>query len=136
MGITQVHVQDLALLLNTVADAVYFQLLLEAFGYADDHVVDECAGQTVQCTILLLIVRTGYGDGVAFNSNLHSRMNVTGQGAVLALDGDGISVELDLDAFRYCDRHSTNSRHVQYLLTIRTPGLRRRRSAREPSCRS
>ena len=42
-------------------------------------------------------------------------MDLTGQGAVLALDGDGVAVELYLNAFRYCDRCSTNSRHSQYL---------------------
>ena len=56
---TEVHNQILALLSNTVTYAVNVQLLLEALGYADNHVVDQGAGQAVQCAVLLLVVGTG-----------------------------------------------------------------------------
>ena len=53
----RVRHQILALLCYTVAYALYAQLLLEAFGNAYDHVVDQAAGQAVQCTVVLVVVR-------------------------------------------------------------------------------
>ena len=45
---TEVHNQVCALLLNTVANAVDFELFLKAFRYTHDHVVDKGTGEAVQ----------------------------------------------------------------------------------------
>src|SRR5699024_4387019 len=58
MRVAEVHNQILALLGNTVTNTLYAQLLLEAFGNANNHVIDQAAGQAVQCTVVLLVVRT------------------------------------------------------------------------------
>ena len=47
-----------ALRLGAVADADDLEFLLEAVGDADDHVVDEAAGEAVQGTVLALVVGT------------------------------------------------------------------------------
>jgi hypothetical protein len=44
--------------LGAVADADDLELLAEAVGDADDHVVDEAAGEAVQRTVLALVVGT------------------------------------------------------------------------------
>ncbi len=44
-----------ALLCAAVANALDLQVLAEAFGNTDDHVVDEGAGQAMQTTCLLLV---------------------------------------------------------------------------------
>ena len=51
MRVTEVHNQILALLCYTVAYALYAQLLLEAFGNAYDHVVDQAAGRSLHHAI-------------------------------------------------------------------------------------
>ena len=42
---------------GAVADADDLELLREALGHADDHVVDERAGEAVQRAVLALVVR-------------------------------------------------------------------------------
>ena len=48
-----------ALGLGAVADADDLELLAEAVGDADDHVVDEAAGEAVQGAVVALVVGAG-----------------------------------------------------------------------------
>ena len=65
MRVAEVHNQILALLSDTVTNALNAQLLLEAFGNTNNHVVNQAAGEAVQCAVVLVVVRTGYEDFVA-----------------------------------------------------------------------
>ena len=115
MRVTEVHNQILALLSDTVTNALNAQLLLEAFGNAYDHVVDQAAGQAVQCTVVLVVVRTSDEDFVALHRDVHVRMEFAGKGCLSALYGNNVAVNLDFNAGRNGNRHSTNSRHCLYL---------------------
>ena len=50
--------RPVALRRGAVADADDLELLREALGDADDHVVDQRAGEAVQRTVLALVVGT------------------------------------------------------------------------------
>ena len=104
MRVAEVHNQILALLCYTVAYALYAQLLLEAFGNAYDHVVDQAAGQAVQCTVVLVVVRTSDEDFVALHRDVHVRMEFAGKGCLSALHGNNAAVNLDFNACRYRNR--------------------------------
>ena len=59
MGVADVQDELVALLGGTIANAVDFERLLVAIGDADDHVVQQSAGQAVQSAVLLAVVGTG-----------------------------------------------------------------------------
>ena len=112
MGETQVHDQVLALLGNTVTDAVDVQLLLETVGDTDDHVVEQSTGQAVQAAVQLVIGRTLHGDRVAFLLNDHFRAQSTGQLALRSLHGDHVAVgHVHGNTGGNGNGHSANSRH-------------------------
>ena len=48
--------------------------LHRSLGHADDHVVDQGAGQAVQGAVQFVIARTGDMDGVAFDRDGHVRV--------------------------------------------------------------
>ena len=55
--IADVEDQRLAVHRGAITDALDFQVLGEALGHADDHVVEQRPGQTVQRAVLALVVR-------------------------------------------------------------------------------
>ena len=63
----QGELEVLALLLHAVTDAGELELLLEALGNANNHVVDEGAGEAVAGTGLTLVVGTGNGEDVVLD---------------------------------------------------------------------
>lgn len=63
----QGELEVLALLLHAVTDAGELELLLEALGNANNHVVDESAGEAVAGTGLTLVVGTGNGEDVVLD---------------------------------------------------------------------
>ena len=136
MGVTEVQDKVGAFLRGSVTDTVDLQRLLEAGGNADDHVVQERAGQTVQSAILLLVAGTRHMDDVAFDVHVDLGDNVHLEDAVGTLDGDVLALDLEINAGGQLDGSSTNSRHICTSLTRRTRGLRRRHALRAPSCRS
>ena len=107
----QVHDQVLTFLHGSVADAVDRERLAEALGHADDHVVDQRAGQAVQGAVQFVIARAGDVDGVAFDRDGHVRVYVVRQGALRALDGDNVAIAGDFNACGDLNGSSTNSRH-------------------------
>ena len=110
--IAQVHDQLVALQSDTVANAVDFQSLLKALSHADNHVVQQAAGQAVQSAVLLQVVGAGHGNHIALNSNGHVSIKLLSEGALGALHGDDIVVShIDLDAGGDGDGSSTNSAH-------------------------
>ena len=68
VGVTQVHDELVALFAGTIANAVDLEFLLEALGHADDHVVDEAAGQAVEASVQLVFGRTGNMDCLLYTS--------------------------------------------------------------------
>src|SRR5699024_6356848 len=114
MGEAQVHDQALALLGHTVADALNFQLLLEAVHNALQHVGDVGAGEAVQAAGLFLVIGAGHQDFTILDLHGHQRMDLGIQGALGALHGNVVPVDTDLDARRNDDGFSSNSRHCLY----------------------
>ena len=85
----------------------------------------------------VLFIRTVNDNGVAFHLQDHIRVEAIGQGALGTLHSNNIVFcNVNCDVCRNDNRLLTNSRHSAFLLTKRKPGLRRRYSAREPSCQS
>ena len=58
VGITELHNQVLSLLLGLVTNAEDGELLLEALGNANDHVVDEGSCEAVLCAGVLRVARS------------------------------------------------------------------------------
>lgn len=69
-------------LAGTIANAVDFERLLVAIGDADDHVVQQSAGQAVQSAVLLAVVGTGNEKLSAFLLDGHARLELLGQGTL------------------------------------------------------
>ena len=112
VGETQVHDQVRPLLGNTVTDAVDVQLLLEALGNTDDHVVEQGAGQAVNAAMQLIVGRTFHGDRRTFLFNDHLRPQALSQFALRSLDGDHIALSnVHGNTGGNGNGHSTNSRH-------------------------
>ena len=110
MGIAKVHDQIGALLGDTVADAVDVQLLLEALGNTDDHVVEQSAGQAVNAAMQLIVGRTLHGDRRTFLLNDHLRPQALSQLALGSLDGDDIALgNVHGNTGGNGNGHSTNS---------------------------
>ena len=91
MGVADVQDELVALLGGTIANAVDFERLLVAIGDADDHVVQQSAGQAVQSAVLLAVVGTGNEELSTFLLDGHARLELLGQGTLGALDGDKIA---------------------------------------------
>ena len=92
--------------------AVDLQLLLEAVGHTDDHVVDQCSGQTVEGTIFLRVVRALHMEDACVDFNLHLGNEVALECAFRSLDRDVVVlVNLDFNTGRYGNGCSTDSGH-------------------------
>jgi len=78
MGEAQSQFQVCSLHLCIVADALDFQFLGESFGYAENHVVQQCTVQTVQGAVFDFIIRTGNDDFVAFHFEIDFFIQFTG----------------------------------------------------------
>ena len=100
----KVHCELVVLYLYSVTNTVDFQILLEALGHAQNHVVNEGAGQAVKRLVLLLIVGSFYNNFVAFYSDCHVRMNIPGKFPFGALYGNSRSVNLYVNAGRNFNR--------------------------------
>ena len=112
MGVADVQDELVALLGGTIANAVDFERLLVAIGDADDHVVQQSAGQAVQSAVLLTVVGTGNEKLSAFLLDGHARLELLGQGTLGALDGDKVAVrDGDFDTRGNGNGHFTNSTH-------------------------
>ena len=84
---------DLAvLLLNSVSDANDFKLLLKATRYAYYHVVKKGSCETVECTVLLLIVGAGYKKLVALLCNAELSSKALGKLAKGTLDSNYVTL--------------------------------------------
>ena len=77
--------------------------------------VNQAAGEAVQCAVVLVVVRTSDEDFVALHRDVHVRMEFAGKGCLSALYGNNVAVNLDFNAGRNGNRHSTNTRHCLYL---------------------
>ncbi len=107
---TQVQHELIALLDCLIADADDHQHLLIALGHTDDHIVQQCAGQTVQRTHLRFIVGAGDVDVTTLDLDVHHGTEVLCQGSQGALDCDNIAFrDRNRDTGRDRNRHSTNS---------------------------
>ena len=128
-----------ALLGGTIADALNFQILTEALGNTDDHVMDQGAGQAMEAACLLLVIGAGNQNLIALDSNSHQRMKLGMQGTLGALNGDSVLGRIDLHFHTggNDDGFSSNSRHCLYpFLTTQRRELHRRREQRGLPCRS
>ena len=100
----KVHCELVVLYLYSVTNTVDFQILLEALGHAQNHVVNEGAGQAVKRLVRLLIVGSFYNNFVAFYCDCHVRMNIPGKFPLGALYGNSRSVNLYVNAGRNFNR--------------------------------
>ena len=73
----QGELEVLALLLHAVTDAGELELLLEALGNANNHVVDERTSQTMQGSVKLILRRTCYRNNIAFHCDFHIFVKLT-----------------------------------------------------------
>ncbi len=89
-----------ALGLGAVADADDLELLREAVGDADDHVVDERAGEAVQGAVLALVVGALDDERAVVLADGDRAGDVAAQRALRALHRDVPSVDGDVDARR------------------------------------
>lgn len=103
MGVAQAEFQVLTLLLDTVADTEDFHLDGVALGHANNGVVQQGAGQTVQRTVLAVVIRAGDGQYTVFQVDGDRLWNVNALGALWALNLNVLAVDLDFDAVRYGD---------------------------------
>ena len=108
----QVHDQVLTLLGATITNTVAFQFLLVLLVDADDHVVQQSTGQTVQGAVLLQVVGTGDSDHAVVHGDGHVGAELLLQGALSALDGDNVVVsDANLHTSGDGDRSSTDTTH-------------------------
>ena len=83
---------------GAVADADDVEVLAEAVGDTDDHVVDERAGQAVQGPVLALVVGALDEELVAVLADGDGAGQVTLERALGALHGDVLAGDGDVDA--------------------------------------
>ena len=123
-GVREAQRQDqlVALLGSAVADALNFQILAEAFGNTNHHVVDDGAGQAMEAAGLFLVIGAGNQNLIALNVNVHEGMVFGMQGTLGALHGDGVlgRVDLDFHTRGNDDGFSSNSRHCLLPLSYHT----------------
>ena len=135
VAVAEAEQELLADLGGAVADADDLEALAEAVGHADDHVVDERAGQAVELLVRSSAPSAGVTTIVPSSRSSacrggSSRLSV----ALRALDRDAPAVDRDVDAGGNGDGKTTDSRHRRP--TRRTPGLRRRAGPCWPARRS
>ena len=115
VGVAQGEVEVLALERGTVADAGELELLLEALGDADDHVVEKGAGETLLGVGGGGLVNADDVELLALLLDLHEVGEGAGQLALAALDGNGGAINCHSDSGGNLDRLLTNTRHVSLL---------------------
>ena len=120
MAVAQVHHQVGALLGHTVANALHFQLLLEAVHNTFHHVADVGAGQAVQAAGLLLVIGAGNQNFASLDLNGHEGVEVGMQGTLGALHRDGVALNGNFHAGGDDDGFSSNSRHCLIPLSYHT----------------
>lgn len=108
----QVHDKVLALLGDTIANAVDLEFLLEGLVAAGDHVGNKGPGQPVQAAVDRIVARAGDDDFVFLDLDADLGVEGVGQSALRSLDGDLMAVDLDLDARGDGDVLSSDSRHL------------------------
>ena len=79
VGVSESELQDLALYLHAVTDTDEFLLDGEAGGDTGNHVVDECAVESVQGTVTGLVRGTCYRNSIPFNGYFDVRINLLTQ---------------------------------------------------------
>jgi len=89
---TEVHYKVFALLLNTVTNAENLKFLLVTFGYANNHVVEERACETVQCSVFFLIRRSCESDLSTFHVNCDIFVELLFQFTLGALNRNDVAV--------------------------------------------
>ena len=94
---------------NAVAGADDLESLLEARRNTDDHVGDQSASQSVQCTGIALIVGTSDNEVALFFLDLDRRGDLQVQSALEARNRDGIAGNIDLDSGGNRNRHTPNT---------------------------
>jgi hypothetical protein len=96
---------------GAVAHADDLELLDEAVGHADDHVVHQGAHQAVHGPGLTLVVGTLHQQGVTLLADGDGAGQVTLERALGALDGDVAVGDGDVDAARHRDGGLTDAGH-------------------------
>ena len=111
MAVAERKLEILASKSGLVADAGNFQLLLEAFGDADDQIVDPGAGGAPQRASALGFETRINLDRVVVENDRDVVMNLEGQFALRALDGDVLAFDRGCDAGRHGNGLLTDTRH-------------------------
>ncbi|GAA5123478.1 hypothetical protein GCM10023212_21850 [Luteolibacter yonseiensis] len=109
MGTTEGKVQIGTLDSGTEADADDFEILHEASGNADDHVLNEAAGGAVEGAVLAEFAVTGNGDSTVFGFERDAFRKREVEFALRAFDDHGASIEFDGDFFGKRDWFETDS---------------------------
>ena len=136
VGVAQGEIEVLALERGTVADARELELLLKTGGHADDHVVEQRAGEALLGVGLLSVVVAGDGElqgvGVAGELGLGGDLLDADQAGELAvelalgpLDVDVVAIDCHGDSGGNQDRLLTNTRHGFLLSILATTKCRR-----------
>ena len=113
MGVANVQHELLALHLRPVANADDLEVLREAGGRSDDHVVDERTGEAVQRTVALIIARTLDGENTVVLLEDHVLRNLLRQLALGAFHGHNIRfIDRDCHSGRNADRKFSDTRHL------------------------
>src|SRR6185369_2980012 len=112
VAVTERELQVGTLGLHAVTDADDLQRLRVARGDADDHVRDQCPGQSVQRARVALVVGALDDDLALFLGDRDRLGDSVREGALGALDGHLLAVEGDLDAARDRDRQTADARHL------------------------
>src|SRR5262249_13614179 len=111
VGEADAELQDVALHSTEVADALDLELLLVALGDADQHVVDQCAGQAVVSADFTLVRLAGAHDRAAIHFDVDLRPVLVFELAELALDSHSAIGDVYFDATRYCNRFFAYAGH-------------------------
>ena len=85
MGETKGQVQVLALLLGTVTNTCNLEILLIAFRYTNNHVVDEGTGKAMERPVGFIVGRTLNSDDVAIDGYFHFLTYLAGKFTFRAL---------------------------------------------------
>src|SRR4051812_38902825 len=113
VAVPQRELQLRALQLDAVTDAVDLELLHVAVGDTDDDVAHQRAGQAVQRTVLPLVVRPLHRQRAVLGALDGDRLDHDVlQGALRALDVDGLAVDVDVDPRGDGDRQLSDTGHA------------------------
>ena len=100
------QLQDLALLLSSVADTIDLQCLGVAVGNTDNHIVNQCSGQAVKCLFFLLIVGSYNAELTVLLLELHLCGKSSGKCSLRPLNRHCvIFCYINSNACRYSDWH-------------------------------